>query len=231
MMVENEVEDFILAAVKDVEECDSLELLKNIQADKPGLVENHQHLYSYLVSLESKQLIKLVGKSRIDYMLTEEGQLYATEGTPEFYFGKIISENPGKSVKDAMAIVSEKLPSCYSKSIPSQEGDKSKKGKKGGPDPIVTAFGNAKQHGYITVGDKKCIFPGNLEHDKVKEMLNLFISDSSKVDKKFTDKIVNRRKLVAPTTTKWFGISKDEKYKPSMKLVPKPVAEVIILEL
>ena len=102
---------------------------------------------------------------------------------------------------------------------------------KSGPDPIVTAFGNAKQHGYITVGDKKCIFPGNLEHDKVKEMLNLFISDSSKVDKKFTDKIVNRRKLVAPTTTKWFGISKDEKYKPSMKLVPKPVAEVIILEL
>ncbi|KAH0792185.1 phenylalanine--tRNA ligase alpha subunit [Histomonas meleagridis] len=226
MMVENEVEDYILAAVKDIEECDSLELLKKIQNDKPGLVENHQHLHSFLVSLESKQLIKLVGKSRTDYFLTEEGQLYATEGTPEYYFGKIISENPGQSVKDAMKLVAQKLPSCYSKPIPTQD-DKNKKGKKGsGPDPTVTAFGNAKQHGYITVDKSKCVLPGNLEHDKVKEMLNIFVKDSSKVDKKFTDEIINRRKLVAPTTTKWFGIVKDVKYKPSMSLVPKPVAEL-----
>ncbi|OHS96136.1 phenylalanyl-tRNA synthetase, alpha subunit family protein [Tritrichomonas foetus] len=209
----NLVENAVLEAVQNVEEVDSLELCKKLQEQLPELVHNHQDLHRVLLSLVALDLISLENKSKQEYELTAEGQLYAEEGTPEFKYGQIASENPGKSVKEMSALVAEQLAGRYTKPLPAN------------PTQLANAsFGKAKQMKYVNVKGPS-IEAGDLSADKVKDLLNTFASDSSKVPAKEVNDL-KKRGLVSLVTVKWFGIKKASSYVTNMSLLRRRVAEL-----
>ena len=190
-----------------------MELLKHIQAQDPKLIENHQALHSIFLSLESLGLIILKNKSSQCFQLSDEGILYSAEGTPEYNYAKIISEKPGMPTKEATAFVAQKIAGCYTKQLPTKVEALAN-----------NAFGKAKQCKYIEIKGGNVVL-GNIEHDIVKETLNQFLEDQTKVSTKEFNEL-KKRKLVVQVVKKWFGVIKGSKYVESMDLVRKPIKEL-----
>lgn len=207
------IEDIILSELKSSDELDSLELLGRIQAQDPSLVESHQALHSVFLSLEALELITLKNKSSQCFQLTDEGALYAAEGTPEFHYARIVAAEPPQPAKDATALVASKLAACYTKPLSAKVEALAN-----------AAFGKAKQSKYIALDAGKVV-AGSVTRDAVQETLRSFIADASSVPaKEFND--LKKRKLVAQVVKKWFGIVRGAKYVESMSLVRKPAKEL-----
>ena len=212
-MTKNVIENAILSSLKDSQEVDSLELCTQLHSSHPDLIKNHQDLHSVLLSLVSLDLIALENKSRQDFDLSAEGKLYAAEGTPEFKYGEICSENPGKNVKELSAIVGEQLASRYTQPLPANASQLAN-----------AAFGKAKQLKYVNVKGG-AVEAGDLSHDKVKDLLNDFVADHSKVPAKELNDL-KKRGLITLSTIKWFGIKKAASYVENISMLRKRVAEL-----
>lgn len=211
-MTDSAIQNTILEELQNRESVDSLELCQNLQTKFPDQIHNHQELHSILLSLVSLNLITLDNKSKQVYQLSPEGQLYATEGTPEYKYGQVAAENPGKPVKELSALVGEKLQSMYTQPLPANAAQLAN-----------AAFGKAKQLKYVNV--KGTVEPGDLSSDKVKDLLVNFEKDPNSVPAKEVNDL-KKRGLVSLVTQKWFDIKKGTSYVPNMSQLRRQVAEL-----
>lgn len=209
MSSEHLVENHILAALESVDSLDSLVLCRELEKTFPELIHNHQELHSVLLSLAALNLITLENQSQLKTQLSEEGALYCAEGTPEYKFGQVVAENPGKPLKEIQAIFAEKISSLYTKPI------------KNAAQLAGAALGKAKALKYVEV--KGTAMPGDLSADKNKEVLAMVASDPASVNpKELTD--LKKRGLVEQVTVNWFSIKKGTSYVKSMSLLRRKVA-------
>lgn len=211
-MSENKVENAILAAIENKEEVDSLEFAKELGTTMPELIPNHQALHSYLLSLVNLNIIQLVNYSKQYFELTEEGQLYAEEGSPEFKFAEILKQFPGKTIKEAGAVVAEHLQSKYTKTLNNIEF------------LANAALGKAKALKYVVVKGGEVQTADPLPADKTKETLVEFKNGKEFPAKELND--LKKRGLIAQATQKWFGIKKGPSYVTNMSLIRRRVAEL-----
>ena len=209
MSSEHLVENHILGALEAAEQLDSLELSRELEQKFADLIHNHQELHSVLLSLVGLHLIELENKSQSRTQLTEEGTLYLNEGTPEYKFGQIVAENPGKPLKEIQALFADRISSLYTKPI------------KNPAQLAGAALGKAKALKYVEV--KGTAMPGDLSVDKNKDVLATVAANPESVNPKELNEL-KKRGLVEQVTVNWFTIKKGESYVKSMSLLRRKVA-------
>lgn len=233
------IQNAILAALQNSDALDSQQLCKDLIQQHPHEFEklrrrsdesvtDHQVLYQVLLSLESQNVISLSNVSKQEYQLSQEGELYAQEGSPEHKVGEMVpaflalpikeeldpkTKKPLSQVHHFQKYVNEHLSQQYSHAIP---GDSNKIGN--------LAFGKAKQSGYLKV-ENQCVKPGDLSTDKTKETLIAFRQNPSSFSEKEV-KNLKQRNLVSVVTVKWFSIQKGQKYVTDMSKVPHRIVDL-----
>ena len=209
----NAVLDSILAVLNEKlasegAKYNSRELLKQLKGDM-----THENLYSYLLSLQSNQIIAMEKVEEENYELTAEGKLYLEKGSPEYKFGLFVKDHPGNNPKAIADMFAAELKGLYgladNEELPTPAAVLAK-----------AVFGKAKQLGFIKP-DKSGVQPGNLESDKTKDLLQ----DLSKLDKKQIQDF-SKRSLVQKVVINSFDILKGPKFVPSMSQFKKPVVDL-----
>jgi phenylalanyl-tRNA synthetase alpha chain len=208
------VEDAILGTLETSPSLSSLELCRDLHTRFPDEIENHQQLHRVLLSLETANLIALEKQERKGVELSDEGQLYAKEGSPEYKYAQIAAESPGLPVKELSALVGERLASLYTRPIPSENVQQI----------ANAAFGRARQLSLITI-DSGAVTAGDLTKDPTRDQLNQFAADPDSVPAKDAADL-RKRSLIVPVTIKWFTITKGASWVPQKAQVRPRVVEL-----
>lgn len=168
--------------------------------------QTRAQVYTVLNSLVSDDVLALENIENRIIQLSEEGQSYASNGTPEAQYVNALVKDEETLKTD----VEEKIGAQLAK----------------------IGFGKAMKNKWIKIGgDKKEKVTRIVEKisDKDQELLNSYIanSDEKKHDKKVVDQM-KKRQLLSIITEKTFKITKGANYAPDFKKLPTTLTAEMI---